>query len=254
MPELERELRALATAVDYPSTPQFAGRVAARLRAQAAPPRGLGPGRALALGALTVALALAAVLGGSRQAADALLDAYGLSGVRIERSDDPAPQAQLREPRLGPRVGLAEAASRLGFEPLLPRVLGAPDDVRLRRGASGARLSLVYDPQRGLPPATTTGAGLLVTEFRGSVVPEYLVKVVGPETEVEQLRLDGDRAVLITGAPHFFLFRDPAGEVIEERLQVAENVLLIERGGVVVRMEGAFERATALRLARSLVK
>jgi hypothetical protein len=146
---------------------------------------------------------------------------------------------------------LRDAARKLRFEPLLPAVPG-PVEAFVDAAPDGGVLSLVYDPRAGLPPTVTTGAGMLVTEFRGDLLPEYLTKVAPQATTVERLRIDGHRAVWIAGAPHFFVFRAPGGDVVERDLQVAQNVLLIERGPVLVRMEGAFDRDTAVRLAGTL--
>jgi hypothetical protein len=252
MAELERELRALAAQVDYPPAPDLAARVGARLRARPAPPPRLPFGRAVAVGALTVVVAFAAVATASRQAADALLDAYGLSGVRIERTTAPPPAPVHRSLDLGEPVTLREAAAALSFAPLAPRIFGGPDEVYVRRSTPGGELSLVYEPRRGLPPSATTGTGLLVTEFRGDLLPEYLIKVASQAATVEPLRIDGDQAAWISGAPHFFFFGGPGGIVTDSELLVAQNVLLVQRGGVLVRMEGAFDRATALRLAGTL--
>jgi hypothetical protein len=91
-----------------------------------------------------------------------------------------------------------------------------------------------------------------VTEFRGDLAPEYLGKVVGLKATVERLRIDGRRAIWIEGAPHFFLYREPDGDVAESRMRLAQNVLLLERGRLLVRLEGAFGRDRAIALARSL--
>ena len=51
---------------------------------------------------------------------------------------------------------------------------------RLRgRGIPGGELALAYPPGTGLPEARTTGLGLLVTEFRGDLVPELIGKLAG---------------------------------------------------------------------------
>ena len=122
----------------------------------------------------------------------------------------------------------------------------------MRSGVPGGELSLAYRARPGLPRARTTRLGLLVSEFRGDLSPEYMSKVVGSATETERLRVDGDRAIWIQGAPHFFLYRAPDGTIAETTLRLAQNVLLLERGPLLVRLEGAFDRAQALELARSL--
>lgn len=120
------------------------------------------------------------------------------------------------------------------------------------QGVPGGELSLAYRPRPGLPKARSTSLGLLVGEFRGDLVPEYLGKIAGQATRIDRLRVDGARAIWIEGAPHLFFYRPPDSEFAEAELRMAENVLLLERGNLLVRLEGAFGRERALELARSL--
>jgi hypothetical protein len=207
---------------------------------------------ALAIAAVWLAATSATVLAAARPVADALLDASGLVGVRIERTSAPAPALEPRDLDLGRRVRTLEAIPGLSFAPLTPRIAGPPTETYARPETPGGEVSFVYEPSASLPPAITTGTGLLVTEFRGDLLPEYLTKIAPEATRVDRLRIDGDRAVWISGAPHYFLYRTAGGPIAERDLHVAQNVLLLERGRVLVRMEGAFDRSTAIRLARSL--
>ena len=59
------------------------------------------------------------------------------------------------------------------------------------------------------------------------------------------------RAAWIAGAPHFFFYGD-RGAIAERELRLAENVLLVEHGDVLVRIEGALGRDAAVQIARSL--
>jgi hypothetical protein len=93
---------------------------------------------------------------------------------------------------------------------------------------------------------------LVLSEFRGDLSPEYLGKLAGPATHVERLRVDGERALWLEGAQHFFFYRAPDGEFIENELRVAQNVLLLEQGRLLVRLEGAFDRERAIEIAASL--
>ena len=68
-------------------------------------------------------------------------------------------------------------------------------------------------PARG----DSTGLGLLVGEFRGDLAPEYMGKIAGQATRIERLRVDGERAIWIEGAPHFFFYRPPDSDVRRER-------------------------------------
>ena len=103
-----------------------------------------------------------------------------------------------------------------------------------------------------MPATGDAGLGLLVGEFRGDLAPEYLGKIAGQATRIERLRVDGDRAIWIEGAPHLFFYRPPDSEFADSELRLAHNVLLVERGNLLVRLEGAFSRERAIELARSL--
>jgi hypothetical protein len=172
--------------------------------------------------------------------------------VEIETTPRPAPEPAARGPLLGEPTTLADAPGELGFEPLVPRALGPPDRVHVDPGVPGGALALVYRPSSSLPPTTTTGVGLLVTELRGRIAGEYLHKVVPQTSTVERLRVDGRRAAWIAGAPHFFFYGSQESRFEEHELEVAQNVLLLDHGPVLVRLEGAFGRREAVRIARSL--
>ena len=229
MSELERCLAQLGRELDWPPTPQF------RVAPAAAPARAFPLRRTLAL-ALLALLVLAG-------AAYAVIEIFELRGATVERREQ-LPAAPPPGPlRLGARVdSVAAARERLGFEPLVPSAAGPPDAVHVRDDIPGGELSLVYGEQ----------PGLLVTEFRGDLVPEYLGKIAGAATRVERLSVDGERAIWIAGAPHFFFYRPPGGEFAERRLRLARNVLLLERGRRLVRLEGSFGLERALDLVRSL--
>jgi hypothetical protein len=256
MPELERMLSQLGAELDWPQTPDLAPRVRTRLTERRPEPRRrpllTGLRRSLAL-ALVVLLVLAAVTAAAVPSVrDAVLEFLGLQGATVERRitlPTPPPERPLD---LGRRTTLAGAGEGLAFEPLVPAGLGAPDGVYVGGGVAGGELSLAYLPRPGLPQARSTRLGLLVSEFRGDLDPNYIGKVVGPGGVVEQLTVDGGQTIWIEGVPHFFFYRDPAGQVIETELRLAQNVLLVERGDVLVRLEGAMSRERAVRIARSL--
>jgi hypothetical protein len=260
MPELERMLGELGSELDWPRTPELGARVSARIAGPAGASKRAGRRPPLLRGArrsLAIALAVLLVLAAAAVAAvpgvrDAVLELFGLQGATVERVESlPTPPPE-RPLDLGRRTSLAGARERLAFEPLLPADPGAPDAVYVRTGVPGGELSLAYRARAGLPRAGTTRLGLLVSQFRGDLQPEYVGKIAGPDVQVERLRVDGDRALWIEGAPHFFFYRGPDGRMLERELRLARNVLLIERGRLLVRLEGAFSRARALEIARSL--
>ena len=259
MPELERMLHALGGELDYPPTPDLAAGVAARLAAPEPPVRrqprllpAAGFRRALALALIALLVLAGAVAAAVPSARDAVLEFFGLQGATVERRATLPEAPDLRPLDLGRRVEPGEAARELGFAPLTPAALGAPDAAYVRRGVPGGELSLAYRARPGLPEASTTRLGLLVSEFRGDLAPEYAGKVGGEATSVEALEVEGRRALWIEGAPHFFFYRPPDRAFAEHELRLAANVLLLERGPLLIRLEGAFDRGRALALARSL--
>lgn len=290
MAELERMLTQLGRELDYPRTPDLATRVTAalgteeearpaepvtptdtarprasrnRLRPPAARNRLRTPGRLARLlppaglrRSLALALLALLLLGGAAVAAvpsvrDAVLELFGLQGATVERRERLPAVPDLRPLELGARVPLAEARERLAFDPLVPGSPGRPDAVFVR-DVPGGELTLAYRPRPGLPAARTTRLGLLISEFRGDLLTEYLGKIAAGATSIERLTVDGDRAIWIEGAPHVFFYRSPEDQFAELPLRLAQNVLLVERERVLVRIEGAFGRGRALEIARSL--
>jgi hypothetical protein len=183
---------------------------------------------------------------------DSVLDFFGLQGATVERRQELPPAPPQGPLELGQRTTLAAARDSLKFDPLVPEAAGTPDGVYVAGGVPGGVLSLTYEPSAGMPEAKSTGLGLLVTEFRGDLAPEYAGKIAGQATKVERLTIDGHRALWLEGAPHFFFYRTPDQPFREENLRIAQNVLLLEDGRMLVRLEGAFDRERAVELARSL--
>ena len=255
MPELEGMLRAVGRELDYPPTPDLTPAVVRRLEKRKSPRRLLPPAgfrRALALALIALLVLAGAVVAAVPSARDAVLELFGLQGATVERRADLPDPPDLRPLDLGRRVEPDQAARDLGFTPLTPAALGPPDAAYVRRGVPGGELSLVYRPRPGLPEAATTRLGLLISEFRGDLAPEYAGKVAGEATSIEPLKLDGHRALWIEGAPHFFFYRPPGRAFAQHELRLAANVLLLERGPLLIRLEGAFGREQAVALARSL--
>jgi hypothetical protein len=233
--DLDRELSELSVA--WPPTPALADAVGRRLRA--ADPRrrwrrAVVPASALAL------LAGGLTFGVSAQARTAVLEWLGLRSVRIERRE-PSRDAQAgRNLGLGSRVSLERARAAVPFTVRVPETLGPPDAVHL---AAGPRVSLVYARRPGRPR-------LLVQQLEATATP-LIEKSAGAATRVERLTIAGTPAYFLRGA-HGFALIDRRGVAIFESRRLAGNTLLFERDGVLVRIEGAVSRASAVRIARSL--
>jgi hypothetical protein len=116
---------------------------------------------------------------------------------------------------------------------------------------AGGRVDLVYRARPGLPASSFTDAGLLLTEFRGQPTPEFLKKVTRMGL-VEQVTVGGEPGYWFSGEPHFFTYRDAAGNFREEQTRLAGNTLIFQRGELTVRLEGRLSRQAATDIAESL--
>jgi hypothetical protein len=254
MTELERQLEELGREIEYPATPDIAAAVARRLASGEAPRqrRWLSPRAAWAVAVAAGLLLAAGAIAAVPPARDAVLDLVGLEGVTVERVPTTPKAPPGGRLGLGEPTSLADARRAVDFRPLVPARLGDPDLVFVRIGPPGGELSLVYRPRPGLPRSRATDVGLLAGEFRGDLDPDLVGKVVGPGTRLEHLTIGGEPAVWIAGAPHEFFYRGPNGGIRAATVRLAGNVLLIQRGRRLIRLEGAFGRQAALRIARSL--
>ena len=247
---LENLLRAVASEVDFPSTPPLAASVRRRIEMGEA-----GPSRYPLVSRWWVALvavaALVLVFAGtmtfSTQARDAIADLLGVGGVRIGFGDTPPTVTPNDGPDLGPQVSLAEAERLVGFDVKVPglKALGAPE-IHVTHPPDAGMASLYYPDAYG----DAASSGLLVTQFEAGI-DDVFFKKLSSEAEVQSV-LVGDFSGFWVKGSHFFAYVDPAGEMHEESLRIAENVLLWEEAGITYRVEGGFGKAEALRIARSL--
>ena len=207
--DLERELTALEVA--WPETPAF------RL---AFPQRRRRRLLVAALVAAAIAVAAAFAVPSSREA---ILRFIHLRGVVIERVERlPAAQERPLAAGLGPVATPEAAAQALGRRPLLPALDPEPP-LHLRDGV----VSFVY---------VDHGQTVLVSEVASTDVV-ILKKIATFATKAEPVP-DG---FWLTGGPHVVLFPGAPS-------RIAGNVLLAERGGLLVRIEGRnLDKAEALR-------
>ena len=257
MPELERELRELR--VDWPATPDLASAVAARIAAEPAPrprhrrraPRRWRP----ALAALLVLLG-----GGLAVSPDArswLLETLGLKGARIEFREPTATPAPTQPPlgaglELGRPVGLARARREAGFTVPAPTGIGEAGAVYFSEGPPDeGRVSFVYDEVDGVERSSATGVALLVTVFPATVEP-VIGKSAASASDVERVEVDGDPGYFVTGSHGFAWATNDGSDVRFEPERLAGNTLLLERGGLLIRIEGEIGRDRAIAIARSI--
>jgi hypothetical protein len=277
---LEAALRSLGEIVAFPATgEELSASVAARI---AVPRQEREPGRVYSLSARRAARPLirpawhravaataavlviaSGVLVGSPSARDAVAGLLGLRGVRIERVPSLVGSPRLALGHgldLGQRLPLDQATARVTYRILVPEPtafvgaggLGPPDEVYLAAGIPGGQVSLVYRARAGLHVAASTGAALLVSEFRGSVHEEFLGKSLGPGTELTSVSVNGGRGYWISGNPHEIYLLDESGRIRQDTVRLSGNVLLWEQGDLVVRIESQLGETQALAIARSM--
>jgi hypothetical protein len=203
---------------DWPATPDVAPAVLARIDAL--------PRRSRRRVALAVALAILVPAGGAL-AVPGVRRWLGLEHVRIERVPGPPPRGHRPPPpELGGKVTVAEAGRRAGFHAFVPPRLGRPRAVRERDGV----VTLVYGRVR-------------LAELAGRLDRIVLEKTLSQGVGVRRV----PHGIFIRGR-HFYAYLDEHGEPTGRETS-AERTLVIERGGLVLRLEGASMRAARRFLA-----
>jgi hypothetical protein len=267
--ELGAALGALAPAVAWPAPrlvpggPDLATRVRARIVAE--PPRAqrrgwfsFGPARRALILAIVALVVLAAVAGAV---------AFGVPGIRLIFGDPggtPPPAVATPVPTptgsappagssldLGDLVDPAMAGERAGFPVKLPTdpTLGLPDATYV---SDRDEVALVWAPGDDLPPTVESDIGLLIMQFRGSVTPEPIGKMISSGTVVEPVQLGDGTAYWITGDPHVFFYFTPDGRHVEEGRRWVGDALIWQDGEMTYRIETSLGKDAAIRIAESL--
>lgn len=271
--QLGAALADLGTRIAWPLTPDVRANVRSRIaeprrtpwwRVLASPRYGFAPA------AVTIALALVAVLAFSPDARATATDILRLRGVEIFRGPVPTPSpspspATVTAPSaaptatlgLGAPVTLAEAMARAGYRVVVPMdaALGAPDEVFLRAVTGSTAVSLVYTIRPGIPVSPQAGVAAVFTEFAGGSVDEqFFGKVLDSGTTIERVTVNGQPGFWIQGSPHVFFYRTGAAgaTVSQALLRLAGNTLIWQQGELLLRLEAQVDQATALRIAASL--
>jgi hypothetical protein len=180
---------------------------------------------------------LAGVLALSPGARSAFLEMFHLKGATVERVEQ-LPEVEVRPIDFGDPVSREEAERRVGFELV---DLGKPDAVFVR---SDRMASLVYGP--------VDKPRLVLSELRGAVWDGMVKKVGSRGTRIDEVTVNGQQGLFITGDEHFVMFFDENGSITDEPTYLAGTVLLWNRGPLLLRLEGDLTRAEALALANSV--
>jgi hypothetical protein len=229
MNELELRLHELREQVAWPETPA----VEPDLRPAPAPRRRWG--RELAIAFAILLVVVAGVLAFSPGARSGFLELFHIRGATVERVER-LPEIPTTGIPLGQRVSLAEAERRVGV-PLVD--VGKPDAVYVR----GSTASLVYGPADRPRAVLTEGRGLLWDGF--------VKKVAGAGTRVDEVSVNGERGLFVSGGPHVVMFIGRDGQIRDERTFLAGNVLLWNQDLLLLRLEGDLTRDEAVKLAES---
>jgi hypothetical protein len=250
---LEAALAELSSAVRFPATPVLAPAVLAQIQAPSRPhwwtplaPGRRSLGRSLALAGVAVLL-VAGVAGAI---------GIGIGAIQIRFADGsplPTPVASIPNRGLGQPTTLAEAEAAVPFTIRIPAgpVLGPPDAVYLAAIPEGGTVSLAWGDRPGYP-AGADGLGVVVTEFLADIGPETFEKMVLAGTRVEAVTVNGQRGWWVEGGFHAFFYRDANGQMVDTSLRLVGSALIWQESGLALRVEGAPDLASAMRVAASL--
>jgi hypothetical protein len=214
--------------------------------------------RRLALATVVVLLALAVL------AALAGAAGLGLPGLRILLGGSPVSPPPTVAPSasaagvpgatlgLGELVDLADLDARAGFDVRWPDdpTIGPPDAAWIDP-VRGNQVTLSWGPRPGLKGTFQSDVGLLLTAFRGAVDTGFFSKVVTQGTTVHPVVVDGERAYWLSGAPHFFFYESPTGQVSDPRRWVGD-ALLWSDGPITYRLETGLGPDRAVEIAESV--
>jgi hypothetical protein len=265
--DLATALGGLAGTLDWPVArpaaggPDLATRVRARIVASPPVParRRLSwwPARRALVLAIVALLVLATV---------AAAVVFGVPGIRLVFSEPPGSPPATVAPGSSPSVppGAPGSSLDLGDPVALDALDGrAPFPVRVPADpavgepaaayvSDRGEVSLVWAPGEALPATVDPGIGLLLMEFRGTVEPAGINKIIGSGVRVETVRVGGARGYWIAGDPHFYFYETPEGEMVEDSRRWVGDALIWADDGVTYRLETSLGRNAAIRIAETL--
>ncbi len=258
MPDLEQQLQDLATAIEWPATPQLRPRLlSTRGEARGRATRWGLWGRPLAV-AVAALLIVAVALVAYPPSRTAIANWVNLH-VGILRVENPPTPSPLPSGILGDQLGLglpyplADAQRQVSWKITVPSDLGQPDAVYLKYPPTLKQVTLVYAQRADIPVSGLTGVSVLVSEARGSINEQFFGKILGPDTTLEEVSVGGRAGYWISGHPHNFVFTDADGQPFFDEMRLATNTLIYDRGdGTIVRIEADTTKERAIQIALSM--
>ena len=151
---------------------------------------------------------------------------------------------------LGTKLPIDESERLAGIDLVLPTdpEIGPPDAAYLFAN----RVALVWGERPGLPADPSSGVGLLISEFRGTVDQGYYGKTLDSDAVVIPVTVGDNRGYWISGPPHFFFYVDPSGRDIDDTHRLVGDTLIWADGDVTYRLESQLGMEEAIRVAESL--
>ena len=113
-------------------------------------------------------------------------------------------------------------------------------------------MALVWAPSDDLPPTVESDIGLLIMQFRGSVSPEPIGKIISSGTVVEPVRIGDGSGYWISGDPRIVLLHVARGRAHRRGSPLGRRRLIWQRGDMTYRIETSLGKDAAIRIAESL--
>jgi len=254
---LEADLIVLGQQLDWPAEPALLPAIHERLASQPAQRTGPAPWWSrrsrLVLPAAAAMIVVALILTISDSTRSTVADRLGLPGISISH-EPTATVSPGHELEIGEPSSLEAARTQTNGTLVPPPValLGEPASVFVLERAGTVQVSYVYLPSADLPEVSDTGVGLLISQFDGTTTDSFIQKQLGPGSSVEYTEVNGQRAFWLTGAPHVFAYERPDGNIDQETIRLAANVLIWEIDGKTLRIESSLDLSTATRLAEAM--
>lgn len=250
--QLDRDLRSLATDIQWPAASELTPRVSAAISTRTAPRtvRWADRLRPVLIGAAVVVVITIGVLVLSPAARTAVASWFGLGGVAVERTTEASSPAT-SELDLGDPTTLEAAKAEVDF-PVRGVQLDDPQ-VYFDPSVPGGMVSFVYPPQAGAPATGTPGVGAILSIFSGDTADPTFTKSILDAEHIDFVPFGGDRFALWASGPSHLILRNDNGQPLRHTARLSANALVwTARDEVTYRLESALDLQAAVALAKPL--